>query len=163
MNLFGKEPRPTFNDEMKSELAKVIGKEVFEWCNGETPLEDCIEDTKNILRYNINGNGFEIAKDYDDKGYSPDAELVEILDDVCYKASTILEAAVKKWVVEDKIEPQLEIGTLCVVKYGRKTLEGIIDGYKKETAQYKVVIESEGMTTSGSQRAIINYEDAEGL
>lgn len=42
-------PRPTWNDEMVKELSKIVGKQVNEWCDDETPLEDCIETAEEIL------------------------------------------------------------------------------------------------------------------
>lgn len=162
MNLFGKDERPkNLTDEQKDKLAVKIGKKICEWCNKETSLELCIEDTKEILSFNYNDNGFDLAKAYEDKGYSPDAELVYILEDIPYIRYEILNKAIEKWVIEDKIEPEFEIGTICNVKYGAKLLEGVIVDYNKKLAQYKVVIESEGMTINGSMRAIVNYEDAE--
>ncbi len=68
--------RPKFNDEMRKELAQIVGKIVFEWCNGDTELETCIEDAEEILRYRYNVDGYTLAKEFDDKGYYPDASLV---------------------------------------------------------------------------------------
>jgi len=159
MNLFGKSPRPYFNDEMLSELAKNIGKEIFEWCDGETSLDDCIADCKEIFDLNMRDNGYEFAKDFEDKGYSPDAELVEILDSVCYKKYQLVKSAVKKWVIEDKIEPEFEIGTTIITNW-EDEVEGIVTGYNKDTAEYLVCIPSKGMTMNDTRRAVIKYEDA---
>lgn len=161
MDLFGKSPRPTFNEAMRLELAKEIGKEVFDWCNGDTPLEDCISDCNDIFKYHVNDNGYELAKEFEDKGYSPDPQLVEILDGVWSAQSDLIRKAVKKWVIEDKIEPTIEVGASVIVQYGHKKVEGVITGTYPETAEYKVMIPSEGMTLEGSKRAIIKYENAE--
>ena len=161
MDLFGKSPRPTFNDEMRLVLAKEIGKEIFEWCNGETSLKDCIADTDEILKQHSSDNGYELAKEFDDKGYSPDPQLVGILDGVWSSQHDLIVKAVKKWVIEDKIKPQFEVGINVIVKYGWEKVEGIITGAYPETAEYKVMIPSDGMTVEGSKRAIIKYENAE--
>lgn len=54
--------RPTWNDEMVKELAQIVGKQVNEWCNDETPLEDCIEIAEKILKWHSNDDGFEKQK-----------------------------------------------------------------------------------------------------
>lgn len=162
MDLFGKSPRPTFNEAMRLELAKEIGKEIFDWCDEETPLKQCISDCNDIFKYHINDNGYELAKEFEDKGYSPDPELVELLDNRIWSSqSDLMRKAVKKWVIEDKIEPTIEVGANVLVQYGHKKVEGIITGTYSETAEYQVAIPSEGMTVEGSRRAVIKYENAE--
>lgn len=161
MDLFGKSPRPVFNDEIRLELAKQIGKEIFEWCNGETPLEDCVSDCNDIFKWHVSENGYVLAKEFEDRWYSPDANLVEILDSVWSEQNELIRQAVKKWVIEDDIKPQFEIGKSVIVQYGLKKVEGIITDIYSETAEYIVAI-SEGMTPlDGSIRAIIKYENAE--
>ena len=161
MDLFGKSPRPTFNDEMRLELAKEIGQEIFEWCNGDTPLKICISDCEEIFKWHSNDNGYELAKEFEDKGYSPDSSLVELLDSIDHSKRELVRKAVKIWVIEDKIVQQFELGTNVIVQYGHNKVEGTITGTYSETAEYQVAIPSEGMTIEGSRRAIIKYENAE--
>lgn len=161
MDLFGKSPRPTFNEAMRFELAKEIGKEIFDWCNGETSLADCISDCNDIFKYHVNDNGYELAKEFEDKGYFPDTELVEILDRVWSAKDDLIRKAVKKWVTEDDIKPSIEIGASVLVQYGHNKVEGTITGLHSETAEYKVAIPSEGLTIESNKRAIIKYENAE--
>ncbi len=163
MDLFGKSPRPIFNASMRAELAKTLGQEIYDWCNGETDLEDCIEDCDYILQHNSNDNGFELAKEFDDKGYSPDLQLVEILDGVDSSIRDLVREAVKQWVIDDNIKPQFEMDTTVMVKYGFKKVEGIITGHYPETAEYKVAIPSEGMSIETTRRAVIKYENAEAV
>jgi hypothetical protein len=70
--------RPTWNDEMVKELAQIVGKQVNEWCNDETPLEDCIETAEKVLKWHSNDNGYELAKEFEDEGFSSDSELVTV-------------------------------------------------------------------------------------
>src|SRR5690554_5668852 len=102
--------RPTWNDEMVKELAKIVGKQVNEWCNDETPLEDCIEDAEEILKWHSNDNGYEISKEFEDKGFSPDSELVEILESVSYERIKVREKFIKKWVAENNLKLELVEG-----------------------------------------------------
>ena len=163
MDLFGKEPRPAFNNQMRTELAKKLGEQVNNWCNNETSLEDCISDTEEILKHNINGDGYELAKEFEDKGYGADSELVEILDGVWFQTSKLVRDAIKRWVITDDIKPQFEIGTTVIVNYGSKKVEGQITDINTDTAEYLVCIFSEGMEIDKTRRAIIKYENAEAL
>jgi phosphorylcholine metabolism protein LicD len=160
MDLFGKTPRPVFNEEMLSELAKQVGKQVFEWCNGDTSLERCVSDSLGIVKH-VDRDGYQIAKDFERIGYCPDSELVEILEGVDSLRYNILSNAIKKWVVSDEIVPEIKIGASVIVLFGRKKVEGIVTGYHEEVAMYKVCIPSQGMTIKSSNRALINYENAE--
>jgi len=153
--------RPIFNDELLLELSKAVGKEVFEWCSEDTPLEECVSHCKRILKFHSNDNGYELAKEFEYIGYIPDPQLVELLDGVYSTKSDLIRNATKKWVIENKIEPPIGIGTTCIVKYGHKKVEGTITGTYSETAEYQVAIPSEGMPIDGTSRAIIKYEDAE--
>lgn len=162
MNLFGKEPRPTFNAELKNKLAEQIGTEVHKWlAEKDTPVEDVIADTRKILEYHHNDNGYEIAREFEDAGYSPDAELVEILEGVGFEMRTLLSEAIKSWVIADDIKPELAEGTPVIVQYGRNKVEGIITGAYHSTAEYQVCIPSEGMSLENTKtRAVIKYENA---
>ena len=155
MDLFGKSPRPRFNDAMRSELAAKLGKSVFEWCNKGTPLADCIEDCEEILKWNINDEAFELAKEFESKGYSPDLELVEILDGVWFLQNDLVDKAEKRWVIEDDIQPKFVVGQRVIVLSGGKKVSGEISGIYPESAKYNVTVE--GAKTN----LIIRYEDTE--
>jgi len=160
MDLFGKSPRPTWNTEMRMELAKVFGQQLYDWTNKDTPLEKCIADCEEIFLYHSGNDGYDLAKEFDYRGYNPDAQLVEILEDVWGTKMSMLREAVKQWVKEDDIQPPYEVGTNMLWKYGHKMVEGVITGTHPETAQYQVAIPSEGMTVEGGRKAVLNYEDA---
>lgn len=153
MDLFGKSPRPRFNDAMRSELAGKLGKSVFEWCNGETPLAACIEDCEEILKWNINAEAFELAKELEKEGYSPDLELVEILDSVWLLQNDLVDKAERRWVIEDDIKPVFVVGQRVIVLSVGKKVSGEISGIYPETAKYKVSVEQ-----GGKKDLIIKYE-----
>lgn len=98
--------RPKFNDVMRKELAQIMGKIVFDWCNGETELEQCIEDSEEVLKYNYNDDGYTIAKELDEKGYFPDTMLVEELDCISNKKSVIEKKYIEQWVKEINLSVQ---------------------------------------------------------
>ncbi len=151
--------RPTFNDEMLLELAQYFGKELFDWQGEIGNLEECIEDCKKIFRYSVS-DGYELARDFEREGYDSDEQLVDILSSVNHELSSILDKAVKKWVIDNDIKPELSIGTEVRVKYGFKSVDGIINGYRKEHAQYAVCVPSQGMTMDGGRSLLVKYENA---
>lgn len=151
--------RPTWNDEMTKELAQIVGKEVNEWCNNENDLEDCIETSFKILRWSRNLNGYEIAKEFEDEGFSPDSDLVDILDSVSYESHRITEKAVKKWVTENNLKLKYEVGKNVLaklVRMGNVECE-IVDIYP-ETLQY-VLWNASMNQTKGKGGRIVNEED----
>ena len=112
--------RPIWNDEMNKELAQIVGKKVNEWCNDKTPLEECIEASEKILQWHSYDNGFELAKEFDDVGFSADSELVEILEGVYYEGSRVRENFTKKWVSENHLKLEFVEGQKVVAKLVRK-------------------------------------------
>jgi hypothetical protein len=79
------------NQQILDALAITFGEKVFDWCDGETLLEDCICDCMGIFRDSIDWDGYKLAKEFERKGYSPDAELVEILDGVGAEKAILLK------------------------------------------------------------------------
>lgn len=166
MDLFGKSTRPTFNDTILDELSEEIAKSVHEWNNDvNEPFESTLEAVKDILSSASarNENGYDLAKRFEDKGFEPDPQLVEILDYVSYAEMQILDKYIQKWVIEDEIKPELPIESKILVKgnfFNPAMLEGIITGYREKTAEYLVCIPSKGQTIDGKTRSIIKYENA---
>jgi len=150
--------RPTWGEEMKKDLAKIVGKLVNEWCQNETSLEECIESSEKVLEYNSNDNGYELAKEFEDEGFSPDSELVEILDCVSYEKSKVQEAFIKKWVADNNLKLELSIGQRVVANFVRKgQFECEIVKLYPETMQYGLWYESIGYE-KGKGHAIVNFE-----
>jgi len=152
--------RPTWNDEMKKELAKIVGKQVHEWCKqDDTPLEDCIETAEKILEYHSNDNGYELAKEFEDEGYSPDSELVEILDSVSYDKSEVQKTFIKKWVADNNLKLELVEGQKVVAKlYLKGEFEGEIVKLYPETMQYGFWHEGQSYG-KGQGHTYVNFEN----
>jgi len=151
--------RPAWNDEMVIELAKIVGKQVNEWCNNETPLEDCVEAAEKILQWHSNDNGYELAKDFEDEGFSTDSELVEILDSVSYDRSKVQETFIKKWVAENNLKLELVEGQKVIAKLVRKgEVEGEVVKLYPETMQYGFWHETQGCE-KGKGHTYVNFEN----
>lgn len=151
--------RPTWNDEMVKELAQIVGKQVNDWCNYETPLEDCIEKAEKILKWQSNDNGYELSKEFEYEGFSPDIELVEILDSVSYEKSKVQGTFIKKWVSKNGLKLDLVEGQKVIAKIVRKgEVEGEIVKLYPETMQYGFWHEGQGCE-KGKGHTYVNFED----
>lgn len=136
-------PRPTARTIDKSEAILEIAKQVHDWCNGETDLEEICIDLQQVLKFAwYSADGFDLAKDMESKGYSADSELVEILDDCHWIIRKHVEKAVKQWVKEFQIRPQFQAGHQLTVPADvlreEKDMTGEIVEVHEEKAVYTV-------------------------
>ena len=151
--------RPTWNDEMVKELAQIVGRQVNEWCNDETPLEDCIETAEKILQWHSNDNGYELAREFEKEGFCPDSELVEILDNVSYNRIKIQETFIKKWVIDNNLKLELVEGQKVIAKLVRRgEVEGEIVKLYPETMQYGFWDKGQGFQ-KGKGCIHVNFEN----
>lgn len=149
--------RPTFDESMVSELAKSVGEIVKEHHN-YNELEDCIKDAEDVLEWNYNSDGFELAKEFENKGYKGSTSLVDDLDCVSSNAGDILKKSIKNWVKENDIKLELPVGSLIVFDARRKNNEdGEIVKLYPETAQYGVWCESLNQP-KGNTHYMVNFE-----
>jgi hypothetical protein len=149
--------RPTFDESMVAELAKSVGAIVMEH-HDYKDLEQCIEDANAVLEWNWNSDGFELAKEFEIKGYTGSTSLVDDLDCVSSNAGDLLGKAVEKWVIDNDIKLELPVGTEIVFDARRKNNEnGEIVKLYPETAQYGVWCESLNQP-KGKSHYLINFE-----
>jgi hypothetical protein len=164
-------PRPNYHDEkvkekVAKEVSQELGKEVFEWCDKETPLEQCISDTEAILiKCGSSEDGYGLAKEFEDEGYSPDSALVEILDSTDHYIRNAVDRLVKEWVFNNNIKPTLDISpdVTYSVRYGSKIHDGILVSAYTDEAKYGVKIPAAGIPVNGKSSALIKYEDVIGV
>lgn len=151
-------PRPTWNNEMTKELAKFAGDLVHKWCNDETPLEECVEISEEILKWNLHSDGYELAKEYEDKGFDADSMLVEELDTISYHEDKIAEKYVRRWVEENNLKLELEVGDIVSAELHFKgSIVGEIVELYPNTMQYGVWYEGQG-SEKGKGHTIIDAE-----
>lgn len=151
--------RPKWNDVMTKELAQKMGKIVFDWCNDDTELSDCVEYSEEILKYNHDEDGYKLAKELEDKGFSPDVMLVDELDCVSNMGSVILKNHIQKWVIDNSLKLEIKMNTEVhynewkdrikpgkIVKLYPETLQyGVRTPEQSETAHY--IVNAEKVTT----------------
>jgi hypothetical protein len=127
-------PRPLRRDtEVVRAAAEKLAPQVLAWCQDETAdLAVITADLVKAIRWN--DDGYDIAKSLDD--YSPDAELVEILDAAGMLVTTAWEAACREWVTAHNITGP-EVGAL--VSHTRKKDAGLGEVIRNEPDGRSVV------------------------
>lgn len=165
-------PRPRKDDDViRAKALDRLQEDVTEWLDGED--EDGPERTRKELdeacRYHR--DGYEIARELESNGWSPDEGLVEILGGWSSTLDSAHREAVERWIAECEIKPQLEPGTRVKVKDQTGIVEGVIQPSEKwnlSRAQYLVRRDTDGrpVTIKGKpslgSRTLgvnINYED----
>ena len=122
-------PRPKRTDtDIITEAARQLAPKVKAWLRSgiegdDTELSDIESDLVKAIRYD--DDGYAIARDLDGK-YSPDAALVEILDEAGSLKSSALSKAQAEWVKANNLTPP-EIGTRvqCVKPHGIRKDAGV--------------------------------------
>ena len=108
-------PRPKRTDQaIIQEAARQLAPKVKRWLEDfGTILEDIESDLVKAIRYD--DDGYALAKDLEGN-YSPDAALVEILDETGMLKSAALRKAQTEWAKANSLTPP-EIGTRvrCVI------------------------------------------------
>ena len=104
-------------------------------------------------------DGYDAAKNLDSyHGWSPDAELVEVLDGFGSELWKAHRDAVAAWVKEYDITPMLAVGMRCKAKWGHEEITGWVKDIDTEHATYTVQ-----RTEHENGGAIVDFEDAEEL
>lgn len=140
-------PRPTIHDEeIVKKAAEKLANKVSEWLKDDLTVEEAIEDIYKAIRFN--DDGYAIARNLETQGWSPDMELVEILDNAsCYILNT-LKKAEEIWVKESGLQP-FPIESL--VKWTRKPAYGVgIVISNHSDGKSTVMFESQGHVRQGT-------------
>ena len=147
MDSFGIEPRPDsknnrqIRDKIISEIARLI---ISGWADaGNMDKEDVESDLVSLFESNsFSDDGYELAKELEDSGWEPDAELVEILDNVGHRAErNIMGIETENWIKKNDIKPELAEGDIIFITGGSlRDMVGEITGIKLNEAYYNVFV-----------------------
>ena len=144
--------------EMLMEAALATAKELAGISKIEqSEIEQCAKDiAKHGRPY---GDGYQLAKLLEDyEHWDPDFEMAEILEGFGYAAQKCLEAAEKKWALENNVQPPLPVGAKVKIKGGET---GEITGvYEHGAAKFLVKIDGDPNAVKTNSRRIVNFEDA---
>lgn len=156
--------RPSIYDQtLKKEMQKEIGKIIYEWGKPDFDLEDCIEAAENIS-YSYGDDGYDLAKKVEMNHYlsHPNAQLVEDLDRCAWIATGLVQKHTKLWVLEYNIKLEIPIGAKVMVKINGKIEEGEIVKTYPDVANYGVWTESLNRP-KGEGNWVLHREDVESI
>lgn len=139
--------------------AKAIDSMLEDVMKHEAIGEDERDRTRKALddAFEFRDDGYEAAKNLDSyHGWSPDADLVEVLDGFSSDLWKAHREAVAAWVKEYDIKPALKIGMRCKAKWGNEEITGVVKEIDDKHATYTVQ-----RTDDENGGAIVDFEDAE--
>ena len=147
--------RPTRNDpRVKAYVIEHLAKDCADWEGADGEGQ---EWSRALARCNLNGNGYDIAKDLDRYcGVMPDAELVEILDGAQSYAWTAHDELIKAWVAENGITPPLDVGA----RIAWRDKVGVISRIDHGKAQYLLIPDDEQDHFRNGGGYCVAYEQA---
>jgi len=155
------EARPTRSNPAVREYAvKQLAEDCAEWDMEGDETESCKRGWEAALsECHLMDNGYEIARDLERHGVSPDAALVEILDSASSYVWTAHDRLVKAWVAENKIIAPLAVGQAITCRYG----EGLI--VKLDEANARFVFQPYGKEAeyAGGGGILVEYEAAQAI
>jgi hypothetical protein len=153
--------RPKYHDEdVLKCAAELLTEEVVGWSNGQEPHEQVLADLIEALSFGKT-DGYELANKLQRKGWTPDAQLVEILDTADYRRSQAHKEAVMAWVKAHDLKLQLQMGAVVSIEHDGKMYQGEIVNLNHEVAQYTVFVKELGHVRSGMgiHGLIFGFED----
>lgn len=98
--------RPKKSDpRILNSVAYAISHEIQKWAYNLT-VEDIQQDL--LIAIQENEDGYQIAKELENLGYSPDSDLVEILSKVSVTKNKVYNQLCREWLIDNQIqEPKI--------------------------------------------------------
>lgn len=170
-------PRPTLKTIDAVKALRKVAEEINDWSEERTDVDELASELENSIGIDdfYRENGYELAKALEKKfGYSPDLELVELMDGASWHIKEALKEEVKKWVKDCWIKPKYKIGDMVEMAFiNRKTtdtesrtfgvngvsIEGEITGIHEDTAEYLIYTPS--LCKDNTTAIVKNFEDIE--
>ena len=137
------EKRPTGNEEI---IKRIVATKIAPKLQSELsmPVKDIVEDmVGEIEQYH---DGYENARRLDGE-WDINMGIVEWLDALPW--SEVIDEETKKWVEQNNIKLEKDIGNIVKFKTSMKTMEGEITKLYPDQARYLVCCESEGHVKEG--------------
>lgn len=104
--------------------------------------KDCI--IKDLVKALWFDDGYRCARELSHCGWECDAEIVEILEKAQFIKCDIVDKLTKEWVVQNNINPELEVGQKCSFTSCGKKYIGTVTRIEKDLAQYLIFCEELG-------------------
>lgn len=135
--------RPAFNSaSVTKRTAERLLPKFQEWLDGDTSGSNLADLTRALESGDL--DGYDLAEKLKRKGYSPDAELVEILNEAMYQKSEAHREEVEDWVRAHDLKLDLAVGTKVEISHKGQKHFGEIGGLYEKTAQYIVTVKELG-------------------
>lgn len=109
--IFKGQPRPDErHDLVVRRVVEEVLQEVMDWRGATGEFDDDPEEVRSELLDEVShgDDGYGICRKLDSSGWTPDSELVGILDDLPWHKVT--KGAVKRWLLDNQVAPKLAIG-----------------------------------------------------
>ena len=150
-NRWTSKPRPQpDHPDIVEQIADDFGRKLCNWANEPDRLEEHKAYVRETLLRSTETDGYALAKNMDNDGWLPDAELVEILNDLQSAKKRIYYNNLIQWASINQIKPSFNIGDRveCEIRIGKTTkrLPGIILLTSPNILEYFVHIPGAGHT-----------------
>lgn len=174
-------PRPERRDPEVFEIAfTAFWPKLWKYLKGQPDITDDTEQewkdsARKILDDNYEEDGYQLAKDFEDGGWSVDADFVDVMDGWGHELYEAVKVAVKKWAEEEKLVPLLTIGQqvkvdISTYRFKPDIRDGEITEILRDRGLYTVFVESAGHKRAGTVTSgmattglYVPYEDLEKL
>lgn len=150
-----------YDEAVTKKVAQALLDDVAEWADSADDKDRILADLTKILGDSFDDDGYAISKDMERRGYSPDADLVEILDRASVERYSAHKEVMADWVRANDLTLSIPVGAAVSVKMGGKDHVGQIRDRDPATAQYAVFIPALGHVRSGvgTHGVIVGFEE----
>lgn len=125
-------------------------------------LADIIDQLKESIRYE--SDGYRICRDLENEGWSPDAEMVQVVDRVESIRQSVLDSAVANWIVDAQIEPAFKVGDTVEFLHKDRRFSGQVIDVDMRRGHYTVFCSDLGHVGKGklgTRGLILEFEKCE--
>lgn len=132
-------PRPERKD-CRPAAAEALADDVIRWLeetDGKQDRADIVAQLLKVSSYDWS-DGYTFAKRLEERGWSPSAELVEILDSAAHLLWQAHDRAAETWVKEHNVRLTLEVGAMVEAEIGGERKRGKVVGTEPKRAVYVV-------------------------
>ena len=156
-------PRPTaYDDEVIAEVVRRFGSKLKQWL--KLPVtEGSQEDLTNALKFVGRGETYRLARYLEDEAFwTVNDELLSALEAIESIWLGVEQSAVKKWVLDNRIEPEFKVGERVSISHKGERIIGEVCRIDHDLATYSVYVESLGHVRKGigTLGFLIPYENA---
>jgi hypothetical protein len=159
-------PRPKRHDKaILRQAAEALVPEVEEWI-GESISDQERERLVSTLASRCGDDAYDIARELERDGYTPDSHLVEILDG--FDTYRIHAEAVRVWIAETGAAPKLAIGATVAIPARMREHEGVVGeiaAINERSGEYTIYCAALGHVREGlgTHGLIFSWEEIEAL